>query len=76
VTDVQRGTIDLSQAIVPDVNSFGVEPFDHVDVDFTGPNGTTLWLLQNNVSAAQPALALHYAHKNSSKGKKTHRRGR
>lgn len=68
-TDVQRGTVDLSQAIVPDVNSFGVEPFDHVDVDFTGPNGTTLWLLQNNVSAAQPALALHY-------NKKTHRRGR
>jgi len=76
VTDVQRGTIDLSQAIVPDVNSFGVEPLDHVDVDFTGPNGTTLWLLQNNVSAAQPALALHHAHNNSSKGKKTHRRGR
>jgi len=75
-TDVQRGTVDLSKEIVPDVNSFGVEPFDHVDVDFSGPNGTTLWLLQNNVSAAQPALALHYAHKSNPGKKKTHRRGR
>jgi hypothetical protein len=46
------------------VNSFGVEPGDHVEVGFTGPNGTSLWLLQNNISIAQPALSLHIAKKN------------
>ena len=61
--DVQRGSVDLSKEIVPDVNSFGVEPGDHVDVGFSGPNGTSLWLLQNNISLAQPALSLHIAKK-------------
>ncbi|HKU12815.1 MAG TPA: S8 family serine peptidase, partial [Steroidobacteraceae bacterium] len=57
--DVQRGSIDLAKEIVPDVNSFGVEPGDHVDVDFSGPNGTSLWLFQNNVPLAQPGLSVH-----------------
>ena len=61
--DVQRGSVDLSKEIVPDVNSFGLEPGDNVDVSFTGPNGTSLWLLQNNISLAQPALSLHIAKK-------------
>ena len=61
--DVQRGSVDLSKEIVPDVNSFGVEPGDHVDVGFSGPNGTSLWLLQNNIPLAQPALSLHIAKK-------------
>jgi len=62
--DIQRGSVDMSKEIVPDVNSFGVEPGDHVEVGFTGPNGTSLWLLQNNISIAQPALSLHIAKKN------------
>lgn len=57
--DVQRGSIDLSKEIVPDVNSFGIEPGDSMNVSFTGPTGTALWLLQNNISLAQPALSLH-----------------
>ncbi len=61
--DVQRGSVDLAKEIVPDVNSFGVEPGDHVEVGFSGPNGTSLWLLQNNISLAQPALSLHIARK-------------
>ncbi len=61
--DVQRGSVDLSKEIVPDVNSFGVEPGDRVDVDFSGPNGTSLWLLQNNIPLGQPQLSLHIAKK-------------
>lgn len=57
--DVQHGSVDLSKELVPDVNSFGVEPGGNVDVGFSGPNGTSLWLLQNNISLAQPALSLH-----------------
>ena len=57
--DIQRGSVDLSKEIVPDLNSFGVEPGESVDVGFTGPNGTSLWLLQNNITLAQPALSLH-----------------
>jgi hypothetical protein len=57
--DVQRGHVDLSKEIVPDVNSFGVEPGESMDVGLTGPNGTSLWLLQNNIPLAQPALSLH-----------------
>jgi minor extracellular serine protease Vpr len=62
--DVQRGSVDLAKEIVPDVNSFGVEPGDHVDVGFSGPSGTSLWLFQNNVPLAQPGLSLHIAKKN------------
>ena len=61
--DVQRGTIDLSKEIVPDMNSFGVEPGDSIDVKFSGPTGSALWLLQNNVPLAQSGLSLHFARK-------------
>jgi len=54
---VQRGSVDLSQEIVPDINSFGVEPGGTVNVGFTGPKGNSLWLLQNNVPASQSAVS-------------------
>jgi subtilisin family serine protease len=57
--DVQRGTVDLSKEVVPDLNSFGVEPNGTVDVGLSGPTGTSLWLLQNNIPLAQPQLSLH-----------------
>ena len=59
---MQRGSVDLSKEIVPDMNSFGSSRRS-VDVSFTGPDGTSLWLLQNNISLAQPALSLHIAKK-------------
>jgi subtilisin family serine protease len=59
--DVQHGTIDLSKEIVPDMNSFGVEPGDNISVNFAGPTGTSLWLLQNNIPLLQPGLSLHVA---------------
>jgi subtilisin family serine protease len=61
--DVQHGSVDLSKEIVPDINSFGVDPGDNIDVALTGPTGTSLWLLQNNIPLAQPALSLHIAKK-------------
>jgi minor extracellular serine protease Vpr len=61
--DVQRGSVDLAKEIVPDVNSFAIEPKDSVDVSFTGPSGTSLWLLQNNVPLTQPALSLYFEKK-------------
>ena len=61
--DVQRGSVDLSKEIVPDVNSFGVEPGGRVNVGFSGPNGTSLWLLQNNIPLGQPQLSVHTAKK-------------
>lgn len=57
--DVQRGRVDLSKEIVPDLNSFGIEPNGSVDVNFTGPTGTSLWLLQNNIPLLQPGLSVH-----------------
>jgi len=42
---VQHGTVDLSKEIVPDINSFGVEPGGTVHVNFSGPSGASLWLL-------------------------------
>jgi hypothetical protein len=54
--DVQHGSVDLAQEIVPDVNSFGVEPGKVMDVNLSGPKGKSLWLLQNNVVAAQQAV--------------------
>jgi subtilisin family serine protease len=57
--DVQRGSIDLAQEIVPDLNSFGLEPGDRVNVGFTGPKGSSLWLLQNNITAGQIGVSLH-----------------
>jgi subtilisin family serine protease len=76
--DVQHGSVDLAKEIAPDVNSFGVEPKDSVEVSYSGPTGATLWLLQNNRAAAQVALGFHVAGKAqpSSATFKTHRRGR
>jgi subtilisin family serine protease len=46
-TDVQTGSIDLANEIVPDLNSFGLAKGDsvHINVDRTGK---TLWLFPNN----------------------------
>lgn len=57
--DVQRGSVDLSKEIVATPNSFGVDPGDSVEATMTGPTGTSLWLLQNNIPLAQPALSVH-----------------
>lgn len=57
--DVQRGSVDLSKEIVPDVNGFGIEPGRSMRVHFSGPQGTSLWLLQNNIPLAQPAVSLY-----------------
>lgn len=59
--DVQHGTVDLSKEIVPDINSFGVEPGGTVHVNFAGPSGISLWLLQNNIALAQPAFSVFVA---------------
>ena len=61
--DVQHGSVDLAKEIVPNVNSFGVDPGDHVDVGFSGPNGTSLWLFQNNIPLAQPGMSVYIAKK-------------
>ena len=75
--DVQHGSVDLAREIVPDVNSFGVEPKDSVDVAYSGPTGATMWLLQNNRAPAQVALGFHLAGKTQASASfKTHRRGR
>jgi subtilisin family serine protease len=55
--DVQHGTVDLTKEIVPDVNSFGVEPRDKVDVTMSGGSGVSLWLFQNNVASGQVGAA-------------------
>lgn len=57
--DVQRGNVDLSKEIVAAPNSFGLDPGGSVDVSQTGPTGTALWLLQNNIPLTQPALSVH-----------------
>lgn len=61
--DVQHGSVDLAKEIVPDVNTFGVEPGGTVHVNFSGPTGTSLWLLQNNVPLLQPAFSVFVARK-------------
>jgi minor extracellular serine protease Vpr len=58
-TDVQHGKVDVSKEIVPDLNSFGIEPGGKINVNQSGPNGTALWLLQNNIPLAQPAFSIH-----------------
>jgi hypothetical protein len=55
--DVQTGRVDLSKEIVPDINSVGIDPGDDVNVGVSGPTGTTLWLLPNDVPAGQTALS-------------------
>ncbi|MBV6417336.1 MAG: hypothetical protein CMLOHMNK_01997 [Steroidobacteraceae bacterium] len=76
--DVQHGSVDLAREIVPDLNSFGVDPRDSVSVGLSGPTGATLWLLQNNSDRAQLALGYHIdGGWGASKSQfKTHRRGR
>lgn len=54
--DVQNGSIDMAKEIVPDLNSFGVEPKDSINVNMTG-QGTSLWLFQNNHSIGQTGLS-------------------
>jgi hypothetical protein len=63
LVDVQHGTVDMSKEIVPDVNTFGIEPGGTVHVNFSGPTGTSLWLLQNNIPLAQPAFSVYVARK-------------
>ena len=41
------------------MNSFAVEPGDNIDVNFSGPNGTSLWLLQNNIPLGQVGLTFN-----------------
>jgi subtilisin family serine protease len=55
-TDVQHGSIDMSKEIVPDLNSFGVDPNDKIDVKMNGGTGISLWLFQNNPAPAQIGL--------------------
>ena len=52
--DVQVGTVDLSQEVVPSINSFGLLGGGSVDVTATGPRrGDMLWLFQNNKAPNQ-----------------------
>jgi subtilisin family serine protease len=46
-TDVQTGSIDLANEIVPDLNSFGLAKGDSVHINVNG-TGKTLWLFPNN----------------------------
>jgi minor extracellular serine protease Vpr len=46
--DIQRGSVDLSKEIVPDLNSFSIAGGEKVDVQMSGGKGLSLWLLQNN----------------------------
>lgn len=48
ITDVQHGTIDTAQEVLIDVNSFGIDPFDSVEVNVTEGSGRYLWLYPNN----------------------------
>ena len=53
-TDVQVGSVDLSQEVVPSLNSFGLLGGDSVDLTTTGPRrGDMLWLFQNNKAPNQ-----------------------
>lgn len=61
--DVQQGSVDLAKEIVPDLNSFTVDPFGNVNVHMTGPTGYTLWLLQNDIPAGQVGLSFTVAPK-------------
>jgi minor extracellular serine protease Vpr len=54
--DVQHGKVDLSKAVVPDLNSFGVDAKDKIEVNLSG-KGTMLWLFQNNPAQQQTGLS-------------------
>ena len=46
--------MDLSQEVVPSLNSFGLLGGDFVDLTATGPKrGDMLWLFQNNKAPNQ-----------------------
>jgi minor extracellular serine protease Vpr len=51
--DVQHGSVDMSKEIVPDLNSFGVDPKDKINVNMSGGTGLSLWLFQNNPAPGQ-----------------------
>jgi hypothetical protein len=55
--DIQHGNVDLSKAVIPDLNSFGVSARDRIDVNMKG-KGTSLWLFQNNPARAQTGLSV------------------
>jgi hypothetical protein len=46
----------MSKEVVPDLNSFGVEGKDKINVNMTG-SGTSLWLFQNNPWIGQTGLS-------------------
>jgi minor extracellular serine protease Vpr len=62
--DVQQGSVDLAKEIVPDLNSFGIDPGGNVNVGMTGPTGYSLWLLQNDIPLGQVGLSFTVAPKN------------
>ena len=57
--DVQTGSVDLANEIVPDLNSFTVDPGGNVNVQMTGPSGYSLWLLQNDIPLGQVGLTFN-----------------
>jgi subtilisin family serine protease len=61
--DVQRGEVDLAKEIVPELNSFGLDPNGTVDIKMIGPSGVSLWLMQNNRTESQLAYSLHLQRK-------------
>jgi hypothetical protein len=56
--DVQHGTVDMTKEVVPDLNSFGVDAKDKIEVNMTGV-GTSLWLFQNNSAIGQVGLSFN-----------------
>jgi hypothetical protein len=62
--DVQEGSVDLANEIVPDLNSFTVDPGGNVNVQMTGPSGYSLWLLQNDIPFGQVGLSYTVAPQN------------
>ncbi|MGQ0834375.1 MAG: S8 family serine peptidase, partial [Gammaproteobacteria bacterium] len=56
-TDVQTGSINLANEIVPDLNGFGLANDESVNIANTGPKGKVLWLFPNNREKDQAAVA-------------------
>lgn len=57
--DVQVGSVDLANEIVPDLNGFGLNPGQSVNINLTGGSGNMLWLFQNNSWFAQTTVTAH-----------------
>jgi hypothetical protein len=55
--DVQSGSIDMANEIVPDLNSFGLAKGEKVHVGVTGGSGEMLWVFPNNHDFYQDAAA-------------------